>query len=95
MSGRPDFSPEMLRFFLRARAEHAVPANATKRQRLDAMRRFKATIRKQAGVTAGQFDLAWMGRLLMADTRVRLWAVLRHFPVDHGVMLNHGGQDHV
>lgn len=92
---RPDFSPAMLRLFLRARGELAMADAATKRQRAAALRAFKTSIRKQAGVTAGQFDLAWMGWLLTPETRVRLWAVLGHFPADHGVVLNHGGQDHV
>lgn len=93
MTPRPDYSPNTLRLFLRARAELAVPAGATRRQRVDAVRKFKTSIRKQAGVTAGQFDLAWAGRLLMPETRVRLWAVLGHFPAADGVTLNHGGQD--
>lgn len=95
MTPTPDFSPAMLRLFLRARADLGMPEGATRRQRAAALRAFKMGIRKQAGVTSGQFDLAWMGRLQTPETRVRLWAVLGHFPGDFGIVLDYGGQEHV
>ncbi|MER2535504.1 MAG: hypothetical protein ABTQ31_10125 [Rhizobiaceae bacterium] len=77
----PDFSPAMLKFFLRARAMHeGKPA--------------RARLRKAARVTVAEMDMAWMGRLERPDPRARLWGALGHVPADHGVMLNHGGQAH-
>lgn len=92
MTARPDFSPDMLRFFLRARA--LVRADGKRGGgRVNALQAFKARMRREAGVTAAELDLAWMGRLQSPLPRARLWAVLGHHPVDHGLMLTHGGQE--
>lgn len=93
LAPRPDFSPAMLRLFLRARAEQAVEDSGRPHCRDRIIRDFKTRLRKTAGVTANQMDLAWMGRLNTPETRARLWAVLGHFPADHGVTLTHGGQE--
>lgn len=77
----PDFSPSMLRFFLRARVAHEGKA-------------VRARLRKAARVTVAEMDMAWMGRLLRPDPRARLWGALGHVPADHGFCLTHGGQEH-
>lgn len=92
MSARPDYSPAMLRLFLRARALHAAASTRTSRQRAVAAKRYRDDTRRLAGVTVAEFDFAWMGRLLRPEPRVRLWAVLGHHPADHGIVLTHGGQ---
>ncbi|WP_416065400.1 hypothetical protein ACK9YZ_01240 [Rhizobium sp. ZK1] len=81
-----DFSSEMLKGFLRARVEMAgynavFPGQhaSTKKQRpaFDAARKAEMErIRKRAGVTVVQFDLAWMGRALSVQPREKLWRAL-------------------
>ena len=80
MTGRPDYSPAMLRFFLRARAAHHGKA-------------ITARLRKAARVTLAEFDMAWMGRLNSPEPRLRLWGALGIVPADHGILLTHGGQE--
>jgi hypothetical protein len=82
----PDFSPEMLKGFLRARVEMAGfaaifpgPLSSVRKVRHsfdDARRAEKERIRKKAGVTTVQFDLAWMGRTLSVGPREKLWRAL-------------------
>ncbi|MDF1606971.1 hypothetical protein PZ897_02140 [Hoeflea sp. YIM 152468] len=95
---RPEFSPAMLKVFLRARIADAVfraggaePAGGV---RYDATRKAKAGIRKAAGVTNFEFNFAWTGRLNTAEARAKLWGALGHVPADHGVTLtDDGGQE--
>ncbi len=100
---RPDFSPAMLSFFLRARAvlAHAdrVAAGAQSGKRPArggvpaSVKREKATWRKLCRLTHNQVEFAWMGRLHAAGPRARLWAMLGHFPADFGIVLtDDGGQ---
>lgn len=89
---RPDFSPSMLRLFLRAQALHAASSARGPAGRAAAAKRFRAETRRLARVTVAEFDFAWMGRLLRPEPRARLWAVLGHRPADFGVVLTHGGQ---
>lgn len=94
---QPDFSPSMLRLFLRARISDAVfraggpaPAGGV---RYDAARKAKAGIRKAAGVTNFEFNFAWAGHLRAAATRAKLWGALGCVPAEHGVTLtDDGGQ---
>lgn len=91
----PEFSPAMLRLFLRARIAHAVhvAGAATPGQRHDAARKAKAAIRRAAKVTNFEFEFAWMGRLANAATRAKLWGALGVVPAEHGVTLtDDGGQ---
>lgn len=90
---RPDFSPAMLRLFLRARAVHAVGGARGAARRAAALKRCRDETRRLAKVTAAEFDFAWMGRLCAPAPRARLWAVLGHHPSDFGVVLDHGGQE--
>ncbi|KKX28245.1 hypothetical protein [Rhizobium sp. LC145] len=88
----PDFSPAMLKFFLRARVMHeaniAFPAARASQER-----GAKVAIRKRAGVTNTEFELAWMGRLMAPVPRAKLWAALGINPGAFGVILMHGGQE--
>ncbi|OJU12734.1 MAG: hypothetical protein BGN85_08695 [Alphaproteobacteria bacterium 64-11] len=89
----PDFSPAMLRFFLRGRvafATHGLSGGAL----MDATRKAKAQIRKAAGVTNTAFDLAFMGRLDNGRDRARLWGALGIVPGDRGVLLTDDGGQH-
>ncbi|MFC6491157.1 hypothetical protein [Nitratireductor sp. GCM10026969] len=90
---KPDFSPAMLRLFLRARAEFRVVDSGQPWRRTAKVKAFKAEMRKLARVTNHEFHFAWTGQLASPETRARIWAVLGHFPADHGVTLTHGGQD--
>lgn len=89
MTARPDYSPAMLRLFLRAGATHAAAQAVEPAQ---AAKRFRDETRRTARVTVAEFDFAWMGRLLRPEPRARLWAVLGHHPSDFGIVLTHGGQ---
>ncbi len=81
MTDVPEFSPAMLRLFLRARAVHEGSAE-----------QFARRTRKAAKVTEAQFEMAWMGRLNSPQPRSRLWGALGLVPADHGVMLTPDGQ---
>lgn len=89
----PEFSQSMLRLFLHARCRHEHferPARCgfqtTKNRVLDAVRR-------KAQVTHHDMSMAWMGRLMTAETRARIWRALGLDPADYGVTLTHGGQE--
>lgn len=90
----PEFSPAMLRLFLhgRCRLAHALGSDVRAGTYGAAARRERDRLRRLAGITATEMDFAWAGRLLDPGKRVRLWAVLGHFPGDHGILLTHGGQ---
>lgn len=88
----PDFSPRMLMLFLRARAIHAHGLDPARCGFQATVKREKARLRKAAGVTHAQIDLAWMGHVNAAATRARLWAALGHFPADHGIVLTDDGR---
>lgn len=100
---RPDFSPAMLAFFLRARAHFAHASRAAAgpqtskppvRGGFQAMARHEKTrLRKLARVTHAEIEFAWMGRLLSPEPRARLWGALGHVPGDYGILLTHGGQE--
>jgi len=93
MSGRPDYSPSMLRLFLRARAVHAVGGLTAPMRRAAALDRCKVKLRRSANITRAEFDLAWTGRLSAAVPRARLWAVLGHHPSDFSIVLTENGQE--
>lgn len=94
MTGHPDFSPAMLAAFLRAREADALYDFAGPAVRWHAeQKRLRNRFRKAAGLTHAEFEMARMGRLSSPDKRSRLWAVLGHFPADHGILLTQGGQE--
>lgn len=89
---RPDFSPAMLKSFLRIRVDFAV--RTSMRGGFDMVKAEKALLRKAAGVTNNEFHFAWMGWLNLAAPRARLWAALGIFPADEGILLtDDGGQE--
>lgn len=98
----PDFSPAMLKGFLRARvkmtaymsAYPAPPLTLTDLPKGETAA--KAAIRKHAGVTADEFSNAWDGRLLPMSARLKLWLALGVNPESHGVRLLDGdGQEDI
>lgn len=91
--GRPDYSPAMLRLFLRARAVHTVGGLTAPMRRAAAVDRCKVKLRRSANVTRAEFDFAWSGRLSSPVPRARLWAVLGHHPGDFGIVLTEDGQE--
>jgi hypothetical protein len=93
MIGRPDYSPAMLRLFLRARAVPAVGGLTAPMRRAAALDRCKVKLRRSANVTRAEFGLAWSGRLFASVPRARLWAVLGHHPSDFDVVLTEDGQE--
>lgn len=88
----PDFSPAMLKLFLRGGAMNA-RENGTGGSPVTT-KRFLSALRKRARVTNFEMHSAWMGRLLSAAPRLKLWRALGHDPASHGVTLTHGGQEH-
>jgi hypothetical protein len=82
----------MLALFLRARAEFAVILSGEPWRRTETVRTARRELRSLAGVTGVQFQMAWTAQLLSPAPRAALWAILGHFPADHGILLTHGGQ---
>jgi hypothetical protein len=88
----PDFSPRMLALFLRARAEVAVMSSREPWRRTEIVKAKRRELRDLAGVTGEEMRDAWAGTLRDPGPRAALWAVLGHFPVDHGITLTPDGQ---
>ena len=100
----PDFSPAMLKRFLRARADIAgfkaiFPSELSSARKVRktfnaALKEERAAISRRSGVSDEQFDLAWQGRLSTADPRRRIWIALNADPEFHGVrLLDKGKQE--
>lgn len=96
---RADFSPTVLKGFLRARVDIAAYGAAfpdPPRKGADftkARREALAEIRKRAGVTEVQLDLAWHGRALSLEARGKIWLHgLGIDPAAYGVRLIEGGK---
>lgn len=95
----PDFSPAMLKGFLRARVSMAAmvevfdPKTGIYTNLPRAQAEEKARLRSAAGITKAQFDLAWSGRILSLQPRCGLWKALGVDPAKHGVVLVEGGQE--
>lgn len=96
----PDFSPDMLKGFLRARvkmtaymaAYPAPPLLGVDLPKAEASARTK--IRQNARVSAAEFKAAWDGRPLPTATRLKLWQLLGVNPAAHGIRLVDGdGQE--
>ena len=83
---KPDFSPLMLKAFLRVRVDYAV--RTALRGGFDIERAEKVALRTRAGVTKGEFLDAWNGRLRAVAPRLKLWAALDLVPGDQGVTLS-------
>lgn len=98
----PDFSPTMLKGFLRARvkmtaylaAYPAPPLSGVDLPKAESAAR--GSIRKQAGITAGDFKAAWDGRPVALPVRLKLWSALGVNPAAHGIRLvDADGQEEV
>ena len=88
----PDFSPAMLRLFLRARMTHAL--NTAFPGKPTGIRNGERNgLCKRAGITRGEWDMAWMGRLMRPEPRTRIWVALGADPAASGITLTHGGQE--
>ncbi|WP_044550295.1 hypothetical protein [Mesorhizobium japonicum] len=89
MKPLPEYSPTMLGLMLQAcqvlaKDDHGLTAQKFARQTATA-----------AGVHVQSVQYALAGRLRKAESRVRLWALLGHFPADAGIVLtDDGGQIH-
>jgi hypothetical protein len=89
----PDFSPESLKGFLQARVKitaymAAYPNPPKMRKALGkAEDEAKAKLRAKAKVTPEQFDLAWQGKTLGAEARLKLWRALNVDPAEYGIRL--------
>lgn len=89
----PDFSPAMLKTFLRLRVGHMANLSFPS-TRISAERIAKAELRKAGGVTREEFDDAWQGRLKAGLPRTKIWQALWVDPADHGQRLtDDGGQE--
>lgn len=87
----PQYSPQMLRLFLAGRAARLAADEGLSAK--TAQLRLSWRLRREAGLAAPAIAAAMSGTLLEASARTRLWAVLGHFPADHGAMLtDDGGQ---
>jgi len=85
---RAEYSPDMLRLFLRARCVHAVNSGICRD-----IKAARSSLRKLAGVTSAAFDVAWTGRLNKAAPRLKLWRACGVVLGDLGVILtDDGGQ---
>jgi hypothetical protein len=85
----PDYSPAMLASFLRIRVAYA---NLTAfKPGHDTIKAERAMLAHAAGVTPGDFWVAWQGNALGAGLRARLWAALGVYPADFGVVLDDAG----
>lgn len=85
---RPEFSRQMLRGFLFARS---LTIDGFEGKAM--VRRMQRDIEKVTGLPASTVEAAFDGRLTDGGARAAIWAVLGHFPSDHGIILtDDGGQ---
>lgn len=80
----PEYSPRMLALFIAARVTHAVECaggdTLSEPAKDAAERTARASLRKAAGVTVADFDLAAAGKRASDAARTRLWASFDQFP---------------
>lgn len=91
----PQYSPQMLKFFLRAGAAYHCFSAPLRAGQAVTIKRYKSDMQRAARITSGEFELAWSGRLCTAAPRYQLWAALKINPADHGVRLVDGGGQEV
>lgn len=84
---RPDFSPQMLRFFLYARAMARDGFEPTPKGQLAARHDLAGEIMDRSGLAWSDVAAAFAGRLEDPGKRAAIWAVLGHFPADFGIVL--------
>ncbi len=94
MTTRPDFSPPVLAGFIRVRKRVAscshTPLDAVPCQRCQ--NKVRDELRRAAGVTCAEMDMAMHGRLASAVPRDHLWRALGIVPADYRIRLLNGGK---
>ena len=88
----PDFSPSMLKSFLRIRVAAMAQISFPSVGR-SAEKSAKAELRKHSGLSREDFELAYSGRLSDPESRTRIWKALWIDPALYGVRLTDGGQE--
>lgn len=89
----PDYSPAMLAAFLRAQCWKQVGHGAIPGKAKRAWSKLRPSLRRATGLSAKTLDLAFEGKLGIADCRAKIWGALGQVPADYGVtLLDFGGQ---
>lgn len=90
----PEYSPRMLKAFLRLGGDYRWFSYPKRAGREATVERYKLDIRKTSRVSQSDFDLAWDGRLKAAEPRAKIWSALKIVPADYGVrLLDNGSQE--
>ena len=84
MSARPDFSPQMLRFFLYARAVALDGFARNEAGQQAARKALTDRLIEQTGLPDSMIRAAFAGQLTDASARAAIWSVFGFFPADHG-----------
>ena len=84
MNARPEFSRQMLRFFLYARAIALDGFAQTEAGQIAARRALTDRLIEQTGLPDSMIRAAFAGQLVDASARAAIWSVLGHFPADRG-----------
>ncbi|QXZ79639.1 hypothetical protein [Rhizobium sp. L51/94] len=87
----PDFSPAMLKSFLRIRVGHAANVSFPS-PRGSAERAAKTQLRLASGVSSEDFDKAWKGLLTEPEACTRIWSALGIAPATVGIRLIANGR---
>ncbi|MBB3608648.1 hypothetical protein [Rhizobium sp. BK602] len=91
----PDFSPDMLKRFLRLRVDMMVRISFPSQGR-SAEKAARAELRQRCDVSRQEFWDAWQGRLGNGRLRAKIWAALWVDPAEFGLLLtDDGGQEAV
>lgn len=90
---RHDLSPDMLKSFLRIRAEYLAMTGVYVTPKGSAVRAAKEQLRQQAGVSREEFRLAWTGQLAAPGPRAKIWSALGISPTALDLRLTDGGQE--
>ena len=84
MTARPDFSPQMLRFFLYARAIALDGFAQTEAGQVAARRALTEKLQQITGLPDSLIRAAFAGQLRDPSARAGIWSALGFFPADHG-----------
>ena len=90
----PDFSPSMLKVFLRIRVAHEATVSFPS-PRMSAEKAAMTALRKQSSLSRDEFALAWDGKLKAGAVRTKIWAALWVDPAALGLRLVDGGGQEV
>ncbi|WP_412064002.1 hypothetical protein [Rhizobium sp. SYY.PMSO] len=90
---QPDFSPDMLKRFLRLRVDMMVRLSFPSPSR-SAEKAARAELRQRCDVTRQEFWDAWQGSLTKGRVRAKIWAALWVDPAEFRILLtDDGGQE--